>query len=171
MISADTAARLKAVDDRIAAMERRHDCARDDLGMLPRHHREIAESIEEEEQRRRRVALAYLWMGDEQADHSKHRRYGVDDFLEPYPLPRPAWLVPAVVLFRRLRVSWAIVRGRWGIEWRQDDTGPEQLRSWNAEDVCFFENSHWGGGYSVLVLRYHTAQDRVDVSSDGESFM
>lgn len=168
---AETLRKLAALDHAIDAMECRHNCRRDEFGMLPRDHREISECIESEERRRERLALRYLWKGDEQPDHCKHRNFGIDEYLEPWLPKGREWLAPIARLWRRLRVTSAIARGRWGIEWRTDQTGPERLRSWNAVDVCFFENSRDGYGYSVLVLRYHPAQDRVSVSSDGESFM
>lgn len=155
----------------IGEMEDRHDCRLDDCGLLPSDHREIAALNEQEEQRRRRMALRYLWSGDQQPDHCKHRDYGVDEYLELYHLAQNRWAFSAVRLVRRVRVSIAILRGRWGINWRNDKQCPDGWQSWNAEDVCFFENQRDSYGYSVLVLRYHPLQDRVNIESDGESFM
>lgn len=163
---------LARLDAAVSAMENRYPLAkRNEFGETgvfeKRMDAELTAYYREEEVNQKWNALRYLWAGDEHPDYQKVRKYGLDEYLEDagYGWPKRRFKRLSRLL-RRLRVTAAILQGRWRIK---DERGLDNPRAhYNAVNVVFWDNSHSGYGYSYTGLKYQRAQHRVEWYSDGE---
>lgn len=145
---------LARLDGDIAAMEARYiRSVRDEFGLLPRDHDEIASSIAEAYRQQERDALRYLWKGQAPKKSGGFRAYGWDEYLDGWRAPpRHARIYRLAV---RLVVSSAILLKRWA---------PMTI---DSEDVVFWDHRR-GYGWSATVLSFNPKALTVAVYQDGE---
>lgn len=163
---------LARLDAAVSAMEDRHPLAkRNEFGETGVFEKQMGAELSayyaDEERRQRRNALRYLWAGDEHPDYQKTRKYGLDEYLDDagYGWPKRRFKRLSRLL-RRLRVTAAILQGRWHIK---EERGLDNPRAdYNALNVVFWDNVSDGYAYSYAALKYQRAQHRVDWYTDGE---
>lgn len=147
-------ASLARLDGDIAAMEARHPgSVRDDLGMLPCHHDEVAASVAEAYRQQERDALRYLWKGQAPQKRGGFRAYGWDEYMDGWRAPPTHRRTYRFLV--RLAVSAAILMKRWA---------PPTL---DNEDVVFWDQQR-GYGWSCTVLSFNPKAFTVAVYQDSE---